>query len=162
MGRSVMVHYIEIGDIFKIKGVTNYAHGCNCAGAMGKGIALQFKEKFPKMYKQYKALCKDGKFNLGDVFEYNYGEGYIFNLGTQATWRTKADINAIGQSISKMLFLASENRVEKIALPKIGAGLGGLNWDNVKATINKVALKHPNIELFVVENFTTTIISASY
>jgi len=157
-----MVHYIEIGDIFKIKGVTNYAHGCNCAGAMGKGIALQFKEKFPKMYKQYKALCKDGKFNLGDVFEYNYGEGYIFNLGTQATWRTKADINAIGQSISKMLFLASENRVEKIALPKIGAGLGGLNWDNVKATINKVALKHPNIELFVVENFTTTIISASY
>lgn len=41
--------------------VHHYAHGRNCAGAMGKGIALQFKERFPKMYLEYKQLCKEKK-----------------------------------------------------------------------------------------------------
>ena len=45
-----MVYYIQEGDIFRIPQIRNYAHGCNCAGAMGKGIALQFKDRFPQMY----------------------------------------------------------------------------------------------------------------
>ena len=45
-----MIRYIEKGDIFRIDGVSSYAHGCNCAGAMGKGIAVQFKSKYPDMY----------------------------------------------------------------------------------------------------------------
>lgn len=55
-----MVYYIEKGDIFSIAGVWSYAHGCNCAGAMGKGIALEFKKRYPEMYKQYVALCHSG------------------------------------------------------------------------------------------------------
>ena len=42
-----MVIYIKEGDIFALDGVNSYAHGCNCAGAMGKGIALQFRNRFP-------------------------------------------------------------------------------------------------------------------
>jgi O-acetyl-ADP-ribose deacetylase (regulator of RNase III) len=84
-----MVTYIYEGDIFSLEGVSNFAHGCNCAGAMGKGIALQFKTKYPKMYKEYKALCQEGLFLLGDIFIYKYETGTIFNLGTQTTWRTK-------------------------------------------------------------------------
>lgn len=83
-----MVNYIELGNIFSLNGIWNYAHGCNCAGAMGKGIALQFKEKYPQMYLKYKKLCKDGLFSLGDVFVHDYGNGIIFNLGTQKTWKT--------------------------------------------------------------------------
>ena len=49
-----MVNFIEQGDIFNLNGVHSYAHGCNCAGAMGKGIALQFRERYPKMYAEYK------------------------------------------------------------------------------------------------------------
>ena len=37
-------------------GVSSYAHGCNCAGAMGKGIAVQFKSKYPDMYLEYKPV----------------------------------------------------------------------------------------------------------
>lgn len=54
-----MVTYIEHGNIFDLFEISNYAHGCNCAGAMGKGIALQFKDKFPKMYLEYKRRCKE-------------------------------------------------------------------------------------------------------
>ena len=56
-----MIRYIEKGDIFRIEGVSSYAHGCNCAGAMGKGIAVQFKDKYPDMYLEYKLLCKENK-----------------------------------------------------------------------------------------------------
>jgi O-acetyl-ADP-ribose deacetylase (regulator of RNase III) len=149
-----MVIYIEYGDIFTLPEITNYAHGCNCAGAMGKGIALQFKNKFPKMYAEYKKRCNEGKFTLGDVFAYNYGNGTVFNLGTQANWKTKADINAIENALFKMLAYAFQNNILKIAMPKIGAGLGGLNWDDVKHTIDKAAKEYPHVDLLVVENYT--------
>ncbi|TPG40249.1 macro domain-containing protein [Flavobacterium pectinovorum] len=148
-----MVTYIEYGNIFTLEGILNYAHGCNCAGAMGKGIALQFRDKFPVMYQQYKEMCKEGKFSLGDVFTYNHDDKIIFNLGTQKTWKTKADIKAIETALMKMMDYANQNKVYKIALPKIGAGLGGLNWDDVKNVIDKVAGSFPNIDLFVVENY---------
>ncbi len=148
-----MVTYIPLGNIFNIEGVYSYAHGCNCAGAMGKGIAVQFKQKFPQMYKQYKLLCNKGQFNPGDVFAYNYGNGYVYNLGTQASWRTKATLTAIEQSLEKMLAAAAIANVTKIALPKIGAGLGGLQWQDVKAIVENVAQNNNNIMLFVVEDF---------
>jgi O-acetyl-ADP-ribose deacetylase (regulator of RNase III) len=148
-----MVHFIEFGNIFKIQGVENFAHGCNCAGAMGKGIALEFKKKFPNMYKQYKSLCFEGTFNLGDVYEYSTGSGYVYNLGTQLTWKKKADIDAIEKALKKMLIIASNGGIRKIALPKIGAGLGGLDWVDVKSLIIKVDKDFPDVELFVVENY---------
>jgi len=148
-----MIIYIEQDNIFKLQDISNYAHGCNCAGAMGRGIALQFKEKFPKMYIEYKKMCKEGLFSLGEVYIYKYAKGTVFNLGTQATWKTKANIKAVESSLSKMLFYAHNNNIIKIALPKIGAGLGGLNWNDVKSVINKVAEDYPDIDLFVVENY---------
>lgn len=151
--KHIMIRYIKNGNIFTLDGINCYAHGCNCAGAMGKGIALQFRSKYPEMYKQYKKLCIDGQFILGDVFEYVSGNERIYNLGTQKTWRTHADLAAIKKAIGKMLILASQNNVKSIALPKIGAGLGGLNWDDVKSAIEEVAANFPDIELVIVENY---------
>ena len=148
-----MIHYIEYGDIFNIPGVTSYAHGCNCAGAMGKGIALQFKTKFPEMYVEYKRLCDNGEFNPGDVYAYNYGSGYVFNLGTQATWRTKAKLEFIENAIERMMEIAECAGVEKIALPAIGAGLGGLLWGDVKQILEKGAVQHISVDLYAVENY---------
>ena len=56
------------GDLFAHKGLDALAHGCNCAGAMGKGIAVHFRERFPNMYGEYKQRCADGRFTLGAVF----------------------------------------------------------------------------------------------
>ncbi len=148
-----MIHYIKYGDIFDIADVTSYAHGCNCAGAMGKGIALQFKAKFPEMYVEYKRLCDNGEFNPGDVYAYNYGPGYVFNLGTQATWRTKAKLEYIESASGKMMEIAESVGVDKIVLPAIGAGLGGLLWEDVKQTLEKVAAQHISVGLYVVENY---------
>ena len=148
-----MIIYIKRGNIFKIDNVNNFAHGCNCAGAMGKGIALQFRKRFPLMYTQYKNLCASGDFQLGDVFLYQFNEGFVFNLATQYSWKTKADENAIRTSLTKMLDIACEYNIKQIAFPKIGAGLGGLDWLEVKLIIEDIASKYNDINLFVVEDF---------
>lgn len=148
-----MISFIEKGDIFAIKGVYSYAHGCNCAGAMGKGIALQFKKKFPEMYLIYKEMCKEGKFNPGEVYDYDYGEGHVYNLGTQKTWKTPAKMEYIRESLSKMLEIASLNKIETIALPAIGAGLGGLEWNDVKELMRNISLDFPTVHLIVVESY---------
>ena len=148
-----MIRYVNEGNIFTIDGIKCYAHGCNCAGAMGKGIALQFKLKYPQMYRLYKKKCIAGTFTVGDVFEYVTEDEHIYNLGTQKDWKTKADLDGIRKSVSTMLELASQDNIKAIAMPKIGAGLGGLNWSDVKAIIEDAALKYSNIELVVIENY---------
>ena len=148
-----LVSFIPEGDIFEVENVHSYAHGCNCAGAMGRGIAAQFKERYPAMYKEYYRLCKEGKFRPGDVYDYDYGNGHIYNLGTQETWQTKAKLEYIADALEKMLTLAEKDQVSAIALPAIGAGLGGLKWEDVKVTIKDVARYHPSVDLFVVESY---------
>jgi len=148
-----MITYFSQGDIFNIPNVFAYAHGCNCAGAMGKGIAIQFREQFPQMYKEYRKLCQSGDFKVGDVFLYKTDKGGVFNLGTQESWKTKAQLQYIKKSIETMFLLAQQNHISKIALPKIGAGLGGLNWEEVKHIIEQNAKEYPNIDLFIVEHY---------
>ena len=152
-----MINFISKGDIFSLKDVSSFAHGCNCAGAMGKGIALQFRQKFPRMYYEYKLLCKKGMFLPGDVFDFDYGNGHIYNLATQLTWRTKAKIEFIQTSMLKMFELATSEQVSKIAMPTIGAGLGGLIWTDVKNVICDISNIYPNISLYVVEEYSPFI-----
>lgn len=148
-----MVTYIEQGDIFAVEGVKNYAHGCNCAGAMGAGIAVQFKKKFPAMYAEYRRRCMAGEFLPGDVYAYHYGDGFVFNLGTEKHWRLGATLEFIGAALEHMMQVAEELNVLAISLPKIGAGYGGLRWEDVKQIINDTAERHPRVHLFVVENY---------
>lgn len=148
-----MVRWINQGDIFALDGVNNFAHGCNCSGAMGKGIAIQFRERWPEMYQQYRLLCAKGQFRPGDVFPYAFSTGYVFNLATQASWRSRATLPAIAASVNSMLEFATKHELSTIALPRIGAGLGGLVWEDVKVVIERSASVFPNSDLVVVENY---------
>lgn len=142
------------GDIFETEGKIALAHGCNCAGAMGKGIAVAFKQRWPEMYQTYKSLCATGEFSPGQVFAWQDPESdrIIFNLGTQRTWRTKALIEDIETSVENMLQRASELEVIQIAMPLIGAGLGRLPDEIVKEVLVALSRKYP-IQLIVCEEY---------
>lgn len=151
-----MVTYIEYGDIFSVPGVTSYAHGCNCAGAMGRGIALQFRNRWPQMYDEYRRLCALGKFQPGNVYRYEYGNGHIYNLATQKHWRgpdSMARLEYIETALTKMLTMATRDGVSAIAMPRIGAGLGGLRWEDVREVIERTSAQFPSVSLYVVENW---------
>lgn len=91
------------GDLFAQADIHAIAHGCNAAGAMGKGIAVHFKERWPAMYSEYRARCADGRFNPGDVFVWEDAGVTVFNLGTEKHWRTGATLEAIERSLTEMV-----------------------------------------------------------
>jgi O-acetyl-ADP-ribose deacetylase (regulator of RNase III) len=140
------------GDLFTDEGTRAWGHGCNCAGAMGAGIAVEFKRRFPRMFEEYRERCADGRFGLGDVFVWSEGDMTVYNLGTQAHWRKKAQLPALSKAVARMVKLAEQGGVRRIALPRIGAGLGGLDWPKVRAVV-EAAGDSTSVELIVFERY---------
>jgi O-acetyl-ADP-ribose deacetylase (regulator of RNase III) len=138
------------GDLFAAPELAAYAQGCNCAGAMGAGIAIEFKRRWPRMFEEYRARCLDGRFGLGDVFPWTEDDRTIFNLGIQEHWKKKAQIPALVRSLEKMCELAVHAGLARVGLPRIGAGLGGLDWTRVKKVITEVGDKEENAKVTMV------------
>ena len=140
------------GDLFRHEGLQALAHGCNCAGAMGKGIAVEFRSRFPEMYAEYKRRCADRRFALGDVFTWTDGDRTVFNLGTQQSWRSKADLLAVERALRTMVEIAEQRGITQIGLPRIGAGLGGLSWQAVRSLLTRIGAD-TTVNLVVFEEF---------
>jgi O-acetyl-ADP-ribose deacetylase (regulator of RNase III) len=140
------------GDLFATEGLAAYAHGCNCAGAMGAGIAIEFKKRWPRMYDEYALRCTDRRFQLGDVFVWSEDGVTVYNLGTQEHWRKKSQLPALAKSLRTMVTLAANAGVERVGLPRIGAGLGGLDWMRVKRVLGDVGAE-TKVSLEVFEQF---------
>jgi O-acetyl-ADP-ribose deacetylase (regulator of RNase III) len=114
------------------------AHGCNCAGSMGAGIAVGFKERYPKMFEEFKRRCKarPPEFTLGDVFLWREdGKPAVFNLATQPRPGRGATYPIVEAALKALRTAADEAGIRSIAMPRIAAGYGGLSWKKVRAQI---------------------------
>ena len=140
------------GDIFETEGLRAYAHGCNCAGTMDAGIAVAFKKRWPRMFEEYQARCKDGRFSLGDVFVWTEGDETVYCLAIQDHWKAKAKIPALTKSLAKVVELALAAGIDRVGLPRIGGGLGGLDWTRVKKILAEVGAE-TTLNLLVFESF---------
>ncbi len=150
------VRYVS-GDLFVNRYNTQaFAHGCNCKGAMGAGIAKGFRERYPEMYEEYRQLCKSRprQFNLGDSFLWDgQDKPSVFNLATQEDyWHNRATSEAVGKSLKAMREQADEKGIRSIAMPRIGAGYGGLSWERVQPIIEQVFKDWPGT-LYVYERY---------
>ena len=118
------------GDLFK-SGERIIAHGCNCVGLMGAGVAAIVRNQHPVAYKRYLAAINAGVFNIGYaqfVLDED-NDRCIYNLATQHQPGKNATEWGVYLSFCNMLEHAKANHVTRIALPKIGSGIGGLDWD---------------------------------
>lgn len=140
------------GDIFHTAGLRAYAHGCNCAGAMDSGVAVAFKKRWPRMFEEYQLRCADGRFHLGDVFVWNEGDEVVYNLAIQEHWKARSKVAALSKALRKVVQLAEQAGVERVGLPRIGAGLGGLDWPRVKKILTEVG-DETKVTLLVFEQF---------
>lgn len=143
-----MITYAK-GDIFATE-VDAYAHGCNCVGKMGAGIAVEFRKRWPDMYQDYARLCDEGHLSPGDVFGWLNTRPRVFNLMTQPGVRygQGATVEAIETSMKEMFWLARAEGIKSIAMPIIGCGLGGLDWETqVKPVVNK--FYNEEVDLYV-------------
>lgn len=127
----------------------------NCVGIMGKGIALQFKKKWPENFKAYELACKLGEVRLGKMFIYDSGglvkPNYIINFPTKKHWRGKSELNAIKDGLKDLVQQIKNLGIQSIAIPPVGCGLGGLNWQEVKPLIESAFAELPNIDARIFE-----------
>ena len=111
----------------------------NCVGVMGRGIALQFKNAWPENFKAYEAACARQEVQPGRMFVFQTGQltapQYIVNFPTKRHWRGKSRIEDIKAGLSALVAEVRARGIRSIAIPPLGSGLGGLDWDVVRPLI---------------------------
>lgn len=121
----------------------------NCEGFMGKGIAYQFKQAFPENNKHYMALCKNKQLTIGDILFFEEKDKIIANFPTKDKWREKSQYIYIEKGLDTLCNQIQKRQISSIAIPPLGCGNGGLNWNQVKELINsKLALLNIDIYLY--------------
>ena len=127
------------GDLFDLA-LPALAHGCNCSGSMAGGIAVSFRALDERMYREYAARCRDGTFRLGDVMPWELQDGrVVYNLATQQRPGRDARLDAIATSVAAMLVDAETRGLEHVVVPRLGAGIGDLDWTEVERVLADAA-----------------------
>jgi O-acetyl-ADP-ribose deacetylase (regulator of RNase III) len=128
------------GDILKCE-ADALVNTVNCVGVMGRGIALQFKNAFPENFKAYEAACKREAVQPGLMFVFDTGQltppRFIVNFPTKRHWRGKSRIEDIEAGLNDLVRVIRDEGIRSIAIPPLGCGLGGLEWNDVRPRIER-------------------------
>jgi O-acetyl-ADP-ribose deacetylase (regulator of RNase III) len=137
MGDHPVIDYVK-GDILEADAEA-LVNTVNCVGHMGRGIALQFKKQFPENYQLYHKACSRKEVVPGKMFVFSTGQllnpRYIINFPTKRHWRGKSRIEDIEMGLSALAAELVERKIRSVAVPPLGCGLGGLDWDEVRPLI---------------------------
>ena len=111
----------------------------NTRGAMGKGLALAFKQRYPALYTEYRAACAAGYIRPGDVWVWKdwAGSHWVFNISTKDDWRRPSQYQWIWAGLFNLTACIEKYGVMSVALPLMGCGNGGLDKDKVLILIDE-------------------------
>lgn len=131
-----MIKYIK-GDIFKSQ-CEALVNPVNCKGVMGKGLALEFKKRFPENFKYYKSVCDNPNnlFLVGGAIAHKEHGKLVINAATKSHWRDKSELEHIKTCLAFIGGHLVENDIKSVAIPALGCGLGELEWKEVKKEID--------------------------
>lgn len=139
-----MIEFVT-GDMFADTEATAIAHGCNCRGLMGAGVAARVRDLYPDAYAAYLDACLRGAFQLGTALLC----GKVWNLGTQFDPGPYARLDAIDTAVRAMMRGSADGTT--IAMPCIGSGIGGLAWSDVKRVVTRACERRPGVLVRVYE-----------
>lgn len=133
-----MIKYIT-GNLFDTEAEA-IVNTVNTAGVMGKGIALQFKMLFPENFKKYKKACDAGEVKIGHMFVTEEqtmwsGKRIIINFPTKNNWKHPSEYSFIQSGLVDLVSVVKKRRIKSVAVPPLGSGNGGLDWNKVKSLI---------------------------
>jgi O-acetyl-ADP-ribose deacetylase (regulator of RNase III) len=139
------------GDILK-SNCSCLINTVNCVGVMGKGLALQFKREYPAMFAAYQKECDLGLVQPGRLSSFPIGNGkHIILFPTKKHWRHLSRIEWIKDGLSVLPSTVLSLGCHSVAIPPLGCGNGGLNWDDVVPLIFQAFEKYPNIKVHLHE-----------
>jgi len=148
--------YFKRGDLLGSR-MQTLINTINCVGIMGKGIAFAFKQRYPEMFEDYKKRCQFKEVQLGKPYLYKINEQrWIVNFPTKDHWKQWSQLQDIEAGLKYLAERAFAWGITSLAVPPLGCGNGGLNWDNVQPLIKKY-LFPLNIPLEVYCPFTKRI-----
>lgn len=103
----------------------------NTVGIMGAGLALEFKKRYPSMYESYKEFCKTKQLKVGQIIFYQSTEydKIICLFPTKEHWKQSSQLSHIERGLMAFKTYYVDAGITSVAFPKLGCGLGGLNWD---------------------------------
>jgi len=147
------IRYVR-GDLFR-SGTEALVNPVNIVGVMGKGLALQFRERFPGLYEAYRKACARGEVRIGQVLVYDRGPSThprcILNFPTKAHWKDPSRLEYVRAGLVDLVRVIREYRIRSIAVPALGAGLGGLDWKEVRPLIEEALAPLEGVEVLVYE-----------
>ena len=125
----------------------------NCVGVMGKGLALQFKQAFPANYAAYRAACGRGEVQPGRMFvtetAAQTGPQFLINFPTKRDWRSASRLDDIETGLTALVAEVQARDLRSLALPALGCGLGGLDWEAVRPLIVDAFAVLPDVSVLV-------------
>ena len=148
-----MIEYIE-GNIFNSPAQV-IVNTVNTVGVMGKGLALSFKKRYPKMFEAYKRACDKHQLTIGKLMLYYAPDHWIMMFPTKESWRNPSKLEYLEAGLNKFVTTYAEKKITSIAFPKLGCGNGELSWTDVKPVMEKY-LKPLPITVYIYVGMDTT------
>lgn len=122
-----MISFVE-GNLFESPAQV-LVNTVNTVGAMGKGVAKEFKHIYPEMFKKYQELCESGSLEVGKLFLYKTDNKWVLNFPTKIHWNNPSKTEYIEDGLKKFVAEYSRLRIHSIAFPPLGAGNGELDFE---------------------------------
>ena len=127
----------------------------NTVGVMGKGVALQFRKAFPDNYVAYRRACDRGEVRVGTMFVFErealLPPRFIINFPTKEHWRAKSKLEHIEQGLVDLVAVVKEEGISSIAIPPLGCGNGGLEWQDVRPLIENAFARMHGVRVLIHE-----------
>lgn len=128
-------HVVE-GDVFA-SNVEAIVIPVNCVGVAGAGIALEARKRFPEWYRQYGSDCTSGRLTIGSITFCAYYNQFLFNFPAKDHWKLPSRYEYIEKTMPELRKKVEYIGVKSLALPAVGCGLGGLNFNVIRALAEK-------------------------
>jgi len=127
----------------------------NCVGVMGRGLAAQFKRAYPKNFSAYQQACKRHEVQPGRMLIVETGPltrpRWVINFPTKRHWRGDSRIEDIDAGLTALIADVGRLGIKSIAVPPLGCGLGGLDWDAVRPRIEHAFARLPDVTVLLFE-----------
>ena len=140
------------GDLLEAE-VDALVNAVNTEGVMGKGIALQFRKKFPDMFEAYRRACKSGQVQPGKMHVFERKDmsppRFIINFPTKRHWRSPSRLEDIEAGLRALAEEVRHHNIRSIAVPPLGCGNGGLDWQGVLPCIKAALGPLANVRVLV-------------
>ena len=145
-----MITYVN-GNLFETPAKV-LVNAVNTVGAMGKGIALEFKRIYPHMFSQYRRFCENGELAVGKLYLYRTDHKWVLNFPTKKHWRDPSRLEYLEAGLKKFRDRYRSVGITSIGFPALGCGNGELDYETQVSPLMEEYLGDLPISVFIYLN----------